>query len=236
MEKRMVLHETKQYSTFKFFSHNREIKSKNVEALRKNIEEMGLICPIIVTKDLHIIDGQHRLKALQELNMVVDYVVNNNLTSKSIIEANNTQKGWAITDFIHSFAKKGDADYLRLLDLIAEYNQFGISAVYEAFCSVNGAQKLIKSGEYKVNEAYGRDILDDCLIMEETLREKAHNQKFFRAIKNLKRINPNFDINQLLKNSRKSKLLIFSDEQSNRIEICDIYNKNLSAIDKIKKA
>lgn len=86
--KRFTVHETRNYGDFNFFDDNRDRKySKKLE---KSIREFGQITPIVVTKDKYIIDGQHRLMVLRNLNYPVHYIVNSFSKDEMVVEVNTT--------------------------------------------------------------------------------------------------------------------------------------------------
>ena len=71
----MEIFKTQDYSKFKFLSYNRAVGSN--KKLSKSIEIANLtpVCPIIVTPDMEIIDGQNRFEVCKSKEMPIYYVV-----------------------------------------------------------------------------------------------------------------------------------------------------------------
>ena len=69
--------ETKDYHTFSFLKGNRAININHLNKLIKSIKEKDLKMPIIVNEKLQVLDGQHRLKAYQTLNLSMSYIMSN---------------------------------------------------------------------------------------------------------------------------------------------------------------
>ena len=55
--------QTTNYSQFKTRADNRPINQSNVQKLVKSFEVMGQIIPIKVDSKMHVLDGQHRVRA-----------------------------------------------------------------------------------------------------------------------------------------------------------------------------
>lgn len=106
---------------------NRAYNHAHLEKIKKQcIKSLETIPPItinIVTN--HIVDGQHRLKAYQNLFenkqipndskikvMFVEIPVNDE--KQEIIDANTNSKNWSLDDYIASYAKAGIACYAML--------------------------------------------------------------------------------------------------------------------------
>ena len=60
---------TKDYHKFSFLKGNRAINIRHLNNLITSIKEKDLKMPIIVNEELGVLDGQHRLKAYQTLNL-----------------------------------------------------------------------------------------------------------------------------------------------------------------------
>ena len=113
--KKFEIFETKNYGLFKYLTFNRDVDKKHVDLLCNSITKFGLVVPIIVTNDNYVIDGQHRLEALIQLQKPVFYVINNNVNKDCVIDINTNQRGWKVINHIKSYAVKGNLEYKRLL-------------------------------------------------------------------------------------------------------------------------
>ena len=118
-----VLYE-KNYTKFTLFDNNREINETHVEELIASMRKSGQLMPVVVTQDMEVVDGQHRLKACEKLGVPVSYVVNYAGSSKQIAIMNNTQKGWKNKDFLKHFSHKSHhncAEYKKVQKFIDEF-------------------------------------------------------------------------------------------------------------------
>lgn len=112
------IYETDNLDKFKFVAGNREVGSNR--ALKASIKEKGIIEPITVNKNFEVTDGQHRLTIARELNIPIRYKYSEKSTD-SVMDMNNTQKAWRLTDYIHSYSAQGNKDYIRLTQLLDKY-------------------------------------------------------------------------------------------------------------------
>lgn len=225
------IYQTKNYGLFEYIDHNREIDKKHVNTLIDSIKKYGLIVPIIVSNDKYIIDGQHRLQALMQLQLPVTYVVNNKVSKDCIIDINNNQKGWNLLNRIKSHATKGNVECQRLLELIDErYEDFSLSGITDAYNAQVGKapSTLIRKGLYETNEELGDQVLDNCLDLKEVIGKPAASTKFVRALKKVMFTNPHFDNERLKQNCKTvKKMYIYNNEGDIMEEIKEIYNYKL---------
>jgi len=66
---------TYDYEIFKRMRGNRILNNSHVKNLVKSMKEKYLPQPILVNKDMEIIDGQHRFAAAEELNLPIHYLI-----------------------------------------------------------------------------------------------------------------------------------------------------------------
>ena len=118
------IYETKNYDMFSLIDGNRPIEEDRVKRLQKQIKQFGLKNPILLSKDKGVMDGQHRLKACENLGMSVKYVFDDILSSDDnildLIRAiNKDQKNWTSVNIGNSYAVSEDNEYYkRYMDLI----------------------------------------------------------------------------------------------------------------------
>lgn len=119
----MKIYKTTDYEMFKSLLGNREVSELHVNNLMKSIREKNLLekNPIIVTGDLEIVDGQHRLEAAKRLIKPIYYTISDDASIKEVRLLNAWQKTWSLLDFALSFAKLGDENYQILLDYVGEH-------------------------------------------------------------------------------------------------------------------
>lgn len=161
------------YDSTKIFGLNQENRNYNHAHLQKIkkqcINSMDAMPPItvnIVTN--HIIDGQHRLKAYQDL--ISDGTLDNTTKLKvmyveipieeekqAIIDANTNSKNWSLDDYIASYAKAGVESYVKLdewckMHSLASENgrskfRYGAAIITGRRCS-----NELKNGEFKFTD------------------------------------------------------------------------------------
>ena len=94
------------HSKFTLLDNNRDIDHNHVETLIASIRKKGQLMPIIVNEKLEVYEGQHRLKACEELEIPVGYVINIKATSKDIAIMNNSQRPWKNRDYLKHYSYK----------------------------------------------------------------------------------------------------------------------------------
>ena len=74
------IYSTMEYDKFKYQIGNREIMENNVKDIIKKIEknEYDTAFPIVVNKNMEIIDGQHRFEALKRLGLPIIFCFSSN--------------------------------------------------------------------------------------------------------------------------------------------------------------
>lgn len=253
----MELIKTTNWDDFCFFYENRsKITRSKFLKLLKAIESTGyIICPILVmpcrnedrlinldgneTEDVNhkyaVIDGQNRLLACRELGIDAVVVVNNNSNRDDIVVANNTATPWGISDYIKYYDKKGKPQYHLLHTLWNEYTSHGFttSAIIETFIDpymdgFGGAANAVKSGNYVVNEEFGRSVLDGCLVIEEVDGDLFRNTKFVRSMKKLYFNFDGFNVDIIaMAIDRGAEIEMPNDESAGMKILLEIYEKNL---------
>lgn len=106
---------------------NRVESQSHLSKIKRQCETSFSTMPPITVNVItnHIIDGQHRLKAYQELvdkgvfskkeKMKVMFVqIPENEEKQAIIDANTNSKNWSLDDYILSYSKAGIESYMKL--------------------------------------------------------------------------------------------------------------------------
>jgi hypothetical protein len=114
----MEIRQTNDYSIFKFLKYNRTAGTN--KKIAKSIEtiDMTAYCPIIVTPDMSIIDGQNRFKICKDKGLPINYVVCDKDPEKAMLALNTATRNWAQTDWLHYYCSTGLPNYIRLRKLI----------------------------------------------------------------------------------------------------------------------
>lgn len=117
--------ETKDYTIFKELPGNRKVDPKHVKELIRSFTERGNLIknfPIVVNEHMEIIDGQHRLAALKELDWAVCYRIEEGLNITSVRDINSAQRNWNWRNYAESYTELGNENYKRLLELADWFN------------------------------------------------------------------------------------------------------------------
>ena len=106
---------TNNYSMFKLTDYNRNVDLQHVQQLVNELKAgHKFLQPIVVNEKLEIIDGQHRLKAMEELKRPVEYIVRPGTGKADVISMNNTQKSWNPVAWIQSYATMLEIETIKL--------------------------------------------------------------------------------------------------------------------------
>lgn len=154
MKEVATVYRTEDLSIFKTLKGNREVKENRKQTLVESIDKHGYITnPIIVNERFEVIDGQGRLAACKELGSPIDYVIVPNIGIEECMVLNMNMKNWLSIDFIESYAKQGNEDYKRILDL--SRMGFGIRTYMYANGLYGGTpivESVIREGKAKSSE------------------------------------------------------------------------------------
>lgn len=117
-----IIRATANHDAFHRLDCNRSVVERHVRHLAALIEandELHLN-PIVVTPDMGIIDGQHRVEAAKRLNKIVYYIVSDTTPDRvdqQVSEVNNSQRGWCLSDYVKHYASRGDGRYAAVITL-----------------------------------------------------------------------------------------------------------------------
>jgi hypothetical protein len=126
-----VPHATTNYAQFAFDPRNRPIDEGKLAKLFDSILENNLLYanPIVVTPDFVVIDGQHRLRVAEVMEVPIYYVVAPGVDAgKMMIKFNTAVKPWTKQDFLHFWCESGNQEYLTLREFLNRYDFMGIDS------------------------------------------------------------------------------------------------------------
>ena len=121
---------TLNYDQFRSITSNREVNTAHVRKLAGKIGKKNLlsIFPILVTPQLEVIDGQHRLEAARSLGVEIFFQVSDQVTKADIAEVNSSAKNWTAMDYVNYWCvEKADA-YIQLSKFLAHFPKVPLSA------------------------------------------------------------------------------------------------------------
>jgi len=227
---------TNEYSKFKLLGYNRRVDVNHVAMLKKKIlisNELH-VNPIQVTKDLEIINGQHRFTAAKELNVPIYYEIVDPFVPTSILHSNYA-KSWNIEDYIHYYAATGREEHKKVIELCHKYG-LPISACLMLLGTYIRGKQLeeftIKEGRlflFHKTMQFRNQLIKDAPHSDNLFRSTVRNAKFLEII--LQIIDSNkFDLTRLHKMLIKQHFKVRGRARKcDYIElIMEIYNYGLS--------
>lgn len=223
MENDNTVHETTNYNIFKLVAGNRDVDKNHVKSLAKLMAINGNLTgefPIVVNESMEVMDGQHRLTALKQLNWPVYYQVRKTLTLDQVRAINVGHRNWNWIDYARSYANLGNKNYERFLVLAQKYPLgYGALSQFAGFLDnrdiLGRSQTTFRNGGLTFNaEHYKR--ADD--LLSEWVGVRAYIPKPTAAVaKAFHRItqNPNYDHKRMLDKMEKFANRIFNEKWVN---------------------
>jgi len=157
--KKYEVKSTIDYEMFKFLPQNRSTDNvqseRHIEHLCESIELRGFIDPILVNKEMEVLDGQHRLLAGQKAGSEILYMIVE--SDDSIIPSLNTEQlNWKLDTYLHYYVQKGKEDYKKIERFMQDYNM----PLSETIALVKGrkgggggsASQEFRNGEIEIKE------------------------------------------------------------------------------------
>lgn len=145
---------TRNYNIFKTIKGNRVVNENWVIQLAEHIEAKDLRVPVEVTRNLEVIDGQHRIEARKLLEIDVPYIIINADSLADVQTLNNDRKKWNNTDYLESFITRGNQHYVELKSFRQTY---GLPLNVSLGLLMNGLEtgplstnEIFKAGQFEV--------------------------------------------------------------------------------------
>jgi ParB/Sulfiredoxin domain len=156
---------TKDYSIFNYHESNRTIDPANLKRIISSIKTLNLLefRPILVDKQMHIIDGQHRFEAAKQLGLEVYYQVNKDATHEDIVLLNANQKRWTVENYADYYASRGNEHYQKLKDFAEKRNLPVASTLTLVRTGNEHSYKKFRYGGFKFLEEEEIQLIDDLL-------------------------------------------------------------------------
>jgi hypothetical protein len=152
---------TTNYSMFKFSSLNRTPSDEHVRILANAIKKSNQldVNPIVVTKDMQIVSGQHRFLAAKRLGVPIFYIVKD-VPDTYYLEANSNQRKTIPSDVVDFYCAHLPIPDYKLLKKIQEITKLSYGNV---ICLVNDN---LESPGFDLNRGnlhfkYSEDVIMD---------------------------------------------------------------------------
>lgn len=115
---------TTNYEIFKKLPMNRAPFERHILRLMASIEKQNCLssCPIIVDKEMQVIDGGHRLEAARRLGVPIFYTVMESATPEAMVRLNEATMRWTNEDFLNFFMESGNRNYAELHLFMLKYD------------------------------------------------------------------------------------------------------------------
>lgn len=172
--------QTTKYDQFKTIPGNRPIKHEHVQFIKKSIKTSNKLefNPIIVSGDYFIVDGQHRLKAAEELKLPIYFVVDKNARPEDMVLLNTPRRNWTLENYIYYHYQNGNPEYAFIYEMWNLARQYfsTFSAFYVMMKYFNGASN------YEFSQVFKEGTL--------TIKDKSQIENFIKeSFPKMKRIN-----------------------------------------------
>lgn len=104
------------YEGFKKMKGNRDVNPSHFNRLKASIDDKLLFTIVFVNDNDEVIDGQHRINALSEIESPIHFAVLPKYSMQDVQRYNINSKEWGIMDFAKCYAQKGKKDYQTFID------------------------------------------------------------------------------------------------------------------------
>ena len=227
-----IVQSTINYKMFKLSPANRPIDPKHLMRLHDTIEKKNLLreFPIVVSTDMVVLDGQHRLKVAESLQVPIYYITTDRADVTDIADSNANTKHWKSEDYLHYYCNKNFLEYLKLRRYWETFNFMRLhDAVDMCFYGerVDGmsvqqrfARGLFQANDIPFAEKVGRGLLD---FAPYTVLYK--NATFIKAVRQLF-CNSDYDHQRMVGKLKylSAKLVRCATVELYLVVFTDIYN------------
>lgn len=146
MTEEIKYYKTDEYKKFSFFKFNRTAgTNKNLKS-SVNMVDMTEYCPIIVTPDYKIIDGQNRFLVCKEAGKPIYYTIYDGNPKQAMIALNTSAKPWRQEEYLEYYVNEGHTSYIALKYLMDKY-KIGISNAILLYSSGKTNSGSFKQGK-----------------------------------------------------------------------------------------
>jgi hypothetical protein len=147
---------TTDYTMFKQLSGNRQLNKAHINKLKSEFKENTeavMYTPILVNERFEVIDGQHRLEAVKELELPIFYIQQDGLKLKDAQKLNSLTKSWGPRDWAESYAKLGNKNYIEFVKLMEEYKlPFNVLTKYASGYGTYPNTNMFRNGSFKIGD------------------------------------------------------------------------------------
>jgi len=231
---------TNNYSKFKKIHSNRSLKSGILNKIERSMIENGLMLdPIKVNEDWEVVDGQHRLHVSEKLGLGIYYIKIKGIGKKEMITQNSTGSMWNLKDFLGTYVKDGNPNYIKIQKFMYEFPMFSIT---DSCVFLNGGRQDIKGDTFRdgmyvagsLNTA--RELALNVMKLKDVYPLGYTRTVFVRTLLSTNLRNKDFSMEEFVKKSKvvpNEYFQIKGDRKGYKRMIEDIYNYKRRSSDKI---
>ena len=231
------VYKTNDYSIFNTIKGNRPLNRLHKKRLMESMTIQHLQSPIIVNKNMDIIDGQHRFESQKELNLPVYCIMMDDYGIKETHRLNSNSSDWKTSDFMEAYALQGLKDYIIYKEFYKDYG-FGHQDCLNMLTGTikdRNIYTIFKTGNFKVTNHKDAIEIAEKIAMIAEYYDGYKRRGFVQAMQ-LAFNNPDYNHAKLLQKLKyKSTELV---DCTNYRQYCylleDIYNYKTKLSDKIR--
>ncbi len=205
------INNTTDYKLFKQIVSNRETDPAHVRKLIKSISRTNLLHlnPIIVTENMEVVDGQHRLEAAEILGVPVYYVVDGAVSKDTISQLNSVKKNWGILDYINYWTINKAPGFDKLSSFISEHPYIQTSTVLNLLSS-DGSRNTnaLRDGQVNVDNYSEAQVLVGYLRDFRNMIDHAFSRNFVLAFNQVVRTGKYDHVRMMQKLDTQSRSLV----------------------------
>lgn len=168
-----MIKKTNDYSIFKKYPGNTPIDSLNLKKIINSLKINNMLefRPILVTQDMEVIDGQHRLEAAKALGLEVYYTIKEHSRPIDMLLLNNAQRSWKLSDYVNFYASQGIQCYKDILRLSEKFSLSPVEVLRYAGLVGGRDYSKIKNGKLDENVAGKEPIISEITLKINTAIE-----------------------------------------------------------------
>ena len=186
---------TKKYDLFELHEFNRDVT--RVEKLELSMSKYGWLDPYPMHvvrnggKKLIIKDGHHRFEVAKKLSLPVKYVICND-NRISIHELQKTTNTWNLKDYLVSYIRTGNPEYIAVKEYVDETGipvNIAISLVGGESSGSHNFVNAFKDGRYKIgNQLHANQIKNIIFHIKKVGVAFATSALFLQALSKVLRV------------------------------------------------
>lgn len=184
----VTVYKTQDYGRFSLDPANRPIMPNHVSRMAKAMEANNWlkVCPIIVSSNYVIHDGQHRYRAAVMAGVEVYYIIADDIDIRDVAQMNRLTESWDVYDWLNYWVIYGKLpDYIALQEYLQKFPLITLSAAM-FICAEShryGLYEIFREGLWEYGDVELADEVGNIMnIIADKMNSKI-NQSFSRAIK-----------------------------------------------------